>query len=90
MLDHRHKTISSETVRLGLHLDAEKVGSKRRLRRTAPGHLSKVLLLRVLAYRVQAARYGDLDVDTCRFLDRIASDQGVGRSTLPGRPARSA
>jgi hypothetical protein len=45
--------------------------------RAAPPHLPKTLLLRVLAYRAQAAVLGDLDRATARLLDRIA---GEGRS----------
>jgi hypothetical protein len=43
--------------------------------RAAPGHVPKTLLLRVLAYRVQAAALGDLDRVTTRLLDRLASDE---------------
>jgi len=46
--------------------------------RAAPAHLSRTLLLKVLAYRVQAAALGDLDPVTARVLDRIASQ---GRSS---------
>jgi hypothetical protein len=41
--------------------------------RRAPPHLGKGLLLRLLAYRLQADAFGDLDPGTLRFLDRIAS-----------------
>lgn len=41
--------------------------------RRAPPHLSKSLLLRLLAYRLQADTHGDLDPGTLRFLDRIVS-----------------
>ena len=47
--------------------------------RAAPPHLSKTLLLRVLAYRVQAAAFGDLDQATTRLLDRIAEEARAGR-----------
>jgi hypothetical protein len=42
-------------------------------RRKAPGHLPKHLLYRILAYRLQADRFGDLDRDTQRFLDQVAA-----------------
>jgi len=49
--------------------------------RKAPPHLPKHLLLRLLAYRIQADALGDLDQAMIRYLDRIAS---VGRSaTIP-------
>ena len=38
----------------------------------------RTLLLQVLAYRVQAAAFGDLDAATIRLLDRLASE---GRSS---------
>jgi hypothetical protein len=47
--------------------------------RPAPEHLAKSLLLRVLAYRVQAAAFGDLDRATARLLDRIAKEARAGR-----------
>ena len=42
-------------------------------RRKAPDHLPRHLLFRVIAYRLQAERLGDLDRDTQRFLDRVAA-----------------
>jgi hypothetical protein len=42
-------------------------------RRRAPDHLPRHLLYRILAYRLQADRFGDLDRDTQRFLDQVAA-----------------
>jgi Protein of unknown function (DUF2924) len=42
-------------------------------RRKAPDHLPRHLLYRMIAYRLQAERLGDLDRDTQRFLDRVAA-----------------
>jgi hypothetical protein len=42
-------------------------------RRRAPSHLPRHLLFRILAYRLQADRHGDLDADSRRLLDRIGS-----------------
>jgi Protein of unknown function (DUF2924) len=42
-------------------------------RRKAPDHLPRHLLYRILAYRLQADRFGDLDRDTHRFLDQVAA-----------------
>ena len=42
--------------------------------RLAPAHLSRGLLLRVMAYRLQAETFGDLDRKTVRMLDRLADD----------------
>ena len=45
-------------------------------RRKAPEHLPRHLLFRILAYRLQGERLGDLDQETVRLLDRIASGNG--------------
>src|SRR5262245_5037811 len=42
-------------------------------RRRAPPHLPRHLLFRILAYRLQADRLGDLDADSRRLLARIGS-----------------
>jgi hypothetical protein len=42
-------------------------------RRKAPDHLPRHLLYRMIAYRLQAERLGDLDRDTQRFLDQVAT-----------------
>lgn len=52
----------------------------------APEHLSRSLLVRILAYRVQARALGDLDRETVRFLDRLAKDKDVP-VPLPDRPS---
>jgi hypothetical protein len=50
-------------------------------RRRAPPHLPRHLLFRILAYRLQADRLGDLDADSRRLLDRIGSGSldGIAR-----------
>ncbi len=40
--------------------------------RAAPEHLSRAFLERVIAYRMQAQAYGDLDRESARLLDRLA------------------
>jgi hypothetical protein len=45
-------------------------------RRKAPEHLPRHLLFRILAYRLQSERLGDLDQETARMLARIASENG--------------
>jgi hypothetical protein len=53
------------------------------LGRTAPNHLPKHLLFRILAYRLQADRLGDLDKDTLRRLERTSAsgaDDALGAS----------
>jgi hypothetical protein len=51
-------------------------GRWRRLFRTAaPPHLPKHLLFRIVAYRIQANAFGDLDQETIRHLDRLARER---------------
>jgi hypothetical protein len=47
-------------------------------RRRAPDHLPRHLLYRMIAYRLQAERLGDLDRDIQRFLDRVAAGSRDG------------
>ena len=47
-------------------------------RRRAPPHLPRHLLFRILAYRLQADRLGELDADCRRLLDRIGSGPSDG------------
>lgn len=62
--------------------------------RPAPRHLPKHLLLRLLAYQLQAAVQGDLDPATRRYLDRIAradastTDEPVPLPVPNARPVR--
>jgi hypothetical protein len=60
---------------------------RRRLRalvgRPAPEHLTRSLLERVIAYRMQAQAYGDLSRESIRLLDRIAKSKGEADSPLP-------
>ena len=55
--------------------DLDLAGLRRRWQtefgRIAPQHLSRNLLLRILAYRLQADRFGDLDADTIKTLERV-------------------
>jgi hypothetical protein len=54
-------------------------------RRKAPDHLPRHLLYRIIAYRLQAERLGDLDRDTQRFLDRVVEgSQKGGELPSPG------
>ena len=51
-------------------------------RRRAPPHLPRHLLFRILAYRLQADRLGELDADSRRLLDRIGSGASTGIDLL--------
>ena len=57
-------------------------------RRNAPDHLSRHLLYRMIAYRLQAERLGELDRDTQRFLDQVATGTRNGGQLLAKRDHR--
>jgi len=42
----------------------------------APGHLTRYLLFRIIAYRLQADRLGDLDAETLKVLKQAAGQEG--------------
>ena len=72
----------NEIARLrGLDVGALRARWHAMFRRRAPPHLPRHLLLRILAYRLQADRLGELDADSRRLLDRIGSGSldGVDR-----------
>ena len=48
---------------------------RRHLRTAPPPQLSRSLLMRLLAYRIQAKVLGDLDRDSARLLDRIGKER---------------
>jgi hypothetical protein len=45
------------------------------LKRPAPDHLPRHLLFAIIAYRIQADRFGDLDHDTRQLLDRTGAKE---------------
>jgi hypothetical protein len=45
------------------------------LQRPAPDHLPRHLLFAIIAYRIQAERFGDLDHETRQLLDRTAAKE---------------
>ena len=50
------------------------------LQRPAPAHLPRHLLFAIIAYRIQADRFGDLDHETRQLLDRTGATE-TGAST---------
>ena len=80
----RDPRIEAELSRLAaLDLAGLRQRWRRMVGRPAPDHLPHPLLHRLLAYRVQAAAFGDLDRETARQLDRLGrgqSDQGGGEA----------
>src|SRR5215210_5707348 len=68
--------LSAEVAALEtLDLQSLRLRWRRLFRKPAPPHLPRYLLLRMIAYRIQANAYGDLDRETVRFLDRIAHER---------------
>jgi hypothetical protein len=87
-----HDAVEAEIARLrDLDLPGLRARWRTMFRRTAPDHLPRHLLFRILAYRLQAERLGDLDKDTQRFLDRVASGALAGDEikTVDGHPSRN-
>ena len=54
--------------------------------RLAPKYLSRILLMRILAYRLQAQSFGDLDRNTARALARWDEPGEGQRPTKPPAP----
>jgi hypothetical protein len=50
--------------------------------RPAPPHLPRHLLFRILAYRLQVDRLGDLDTESQRLLDRSGSPEKAGQNAV--------
>jgi Protein of unknown function (DUF2924) len=87
-----HDGVEGEIARLrDLDLPGLRARWRTMFRRTAPDHLPRRLLFRVLAHRLQTERFGDLDRDTQRFLDRVASGAQAGGEIKPmdGHPSRN-
>src|SRR5215213_9965984 len=88
--DRQTAVVENEIAHLrGLDLDALRARWRSQTGRAAPLHLPKNLLLRVLAYRSQAAVFGDLDKATARLLDRIADEGRSGKRFEVPVPDRS-
>jgi hypothetical protein len=58
-----------------LDLHELRVRWRKLTRSTAPEHLTRALLLRLVAYKMQAKVYGDLDPETARYLARVARER---------------
>lgn len=56
--------------------------------RRAPAHLPRHLLFRIIAYRIQADVFGDLDNETRRLLDHSESPDKAGQRAVARRVSR--
>src|ERR1700688_4154687 len=78
-----------------LGVDELRLQWRNRWGRLEPAHLSRALLFRAMAYRIQAEAFGDLDRQIARRLDRLAQEAEArttgGAGVLDGShpPARS-
>src|SRR6267154_5513124 len=75
-------SVEDEIVHLrGLDLKGLRARWQSVLQRPAPDHLPRHLLFAIIAYRIQADRFGDLDTETRQVLDRTDSkDTGAAMS----------
>src|ERR1700675_1626280 len=65
----------------GLELGGLRARWQSVFQRPAPAHLTRHLLFAVIAYRLQADRFGDLDHATLQMLDRtVANEAGPAMS----------
>ena len=69
-------SVEDEIVHLrGLDLKGLRARWQSVLQRPAPGHLPRHLLFAIIAYRIQADRFGDLDHETKQLLDRTGAKE---------------
>src|ERR1700686_3032445 len=79
-----------------LGVDELRLQWRNRWGRLAPAHLSRALLFRAMAYRIQAEAFGDLDRQIARRLDRLAQEAEATRTgghealraRIPRRPLK--
>ena len=76
------KQVDSELEVLeGLGLDELRLQWRNRWGRLAPAHLSRGLLFRLMAYRIQTEAFGDLDRATAKMLVRLAANETEHRAS---------
>src|SRR5271166_1559245 len=81
------ETVDASVASLsGLNLDQLRLQWRNQLGGIAPAHLPGWLLIRVLAYRIQAAAFGDLDRTILRRLRDDALEAGDARPFAPRGP----
>jgi hypothetical protein len=60
---------------------------RRLFRKPTPDYLPRYLLARMIAYRIQANAFGDLDRETVRYLDQVAKALRRRKALDPGTGA---
>ncbi len=77
------RALDAEIARLrDFDLGALRARWQTAFRRQPPTHLPRHLLLRMLAYRLQADQLGDLDSESKRLLDDAASPEAAGKRAI--------
>ena len=78
-----HKKLEAEIARLR-DLGVKELRGRWQsiLGRQPPPHLPRHLLFRILAYRLQADRFGDLDGESKHLLDRSESPEKAGQQAV--------
>lgn len=79
---HTEREVSQDLARLAsLDLEALRHRWRRLTARPFPEHLPKQLLIRRVAYRIQADAFGDLDSHSIKLLRRIAEQRPKGKAS---------
>jgi len=82
----KRETVDASVASLsGLNLDQLRLQWRNQLGGIAPAHLPGWLLMRVLAYRIQAVAFGDLDRAVLRRLREPPSAKPGGKRNSDGR-----
>ena len=88
------RDLEKEIVEIaGLSLDDLRIRWRNVCGRLAPAHISRAQLARILAYRVQAQSFGNLDRNTTRALERWSEPverKKPNGQTIAGAPGESA
>src|SRR3974390_3915609 len=83
----RKMTVEEEIAQLR-DLDAKELRVRWRntFGKPAPEHLTRYLMFRIIAYRIQADRLGDLDAETRKVLKQAAGQEGPASAVSENPP----